>query len=88
MPKKSRIDAPDALHHVMVRGIDRQNIFDDQKDYVTFLDRLGGLLVPYFCLGRTRIKSPSSIFRRLQMERMASRAWSQGTSTSRRVMVP
>jgi putative transposase len=45
MPRKSRIDAPDALHHIMVRGIDRKNIFVDQKDYSSFLDRLGDLLV-------------------------------------------
>jgi putative transposase len=45
MPRKSRIDAPGALHHIMVRGIERKNIFDDQKDYSTFMDRLGDLLI-------------------------------------------
>jgi len=35
MPRRSRIDAPDALHHIMVRGIDRHNIFRDQKCIVT-----------------------------------------------------
>ena len=45
MPRKSRIDAPGALHHVMVRGIDRKEIFTDQKDYSVFLDRLGDLLI-------------------------------------------
>ena len=44
MPRKSRIDAPGALHHIMVRGIDRQDIFTDQKDYYAFMDRLGDLL--------------------------------------------
>jgi putative transposase len=44
MPRRSRIDAPGALHHVMVRGIDRKDIFSDQKDYTAFMDRLGDLL--------------------------------------------
>jgi putative transposase len=45
MPRKSRIDAPGALHHIMVRGIDRQDIFSNQKDYSAFMDRLGDLLM-------------------------------------------
>jgi len=45
MPRKSRIDAPGALHHVMVRGIDRKEIFADQKDYSLFMDRLGDMLI-------------------------------------------
>jgi len=45
MPRKARIDAPGALHHVMVRGIDRRDIFSDQKDYTDFMDRLGDLLI-------------------------------------------
>ena len=45
MPRRSRIDAPGALHHVMVRGIDRKEIFTDKKDYSAFLNRLGDLLI-------------------------------------------
>ncbi len=45
MPRKSRIDAPGALHHIMVRGIDRKDIFTDQKDYSDFIKRLGDLLI-------------------------------------------
>ena len=45
MPRKSRIDAPGALQHVMVRGIDRKEIFADQKDYSAFMERLGDLLI-------------------------------------------
>ena len=43
MPRKSRIDAPGALHHVIGRGINRQDIFTDAKDYQAFLERLGNL---------------------------------------------
>lgn len=44
MPRKSRIDAPGAVHHVMVRGIDRSTIFRDDADRNHFLERLGKLL--------------------------------------------
>ena len=32
MPRQARIDAPGALHHIMVRGIERRKIFRDNKD--------------------------------------------------------
>ena len=44
MPRKSRIDAPRALHHIIGRGIDRQEIFSDKTDYRDFLNRLGDIL--------------------------------------------
>ena len=48
MPRQSRIDAPGALHHVMIRGIERKKIFRDDKDRNSFLDRLGGILLDSF----------------------------------------
>jgi len=45
MPRQSRIDAPGALHHVIIRGIERGVIFRDHKDRDAFLDRLGGILL-------------------------------------------
>ena len=44
MPRKSRIDAPGALHHIIARGIDRKDIFKDDKDRDNFLARLGDIL--------------------------------------------
>ncbi len=44
MPRQSRIDAPGALHHVIVRGIARRKIFYDDTDRERFLDRLGPIL--------------------------------------------
>lgn len=44
MPRQARIDAPGALHHIIVRGIDRRKIFFDDSDRDDFVDRLGGLL--------------------------------------------
>jgi len=44
MPRKARIDAPGALHHVIVRGIERRKIFRSDYDRRNFLDRLGKLI--------------------------------------------
>lgn len=44
MPQKARIDAPGALHHIIVKGIERRKIFYDDQDRDDFLDRSGGLL--------------------------------------------
>jgi REP element-mobilizing transposase RayT len=44
MPRKSRIDAPGALHHIIARGIDRSKIFQDPADKRNFLDRLADIL--------------------------------------------
>lgn len=44
MPRKARIDAPGALHHVIVRGLNRQTIFADPSDHRFFLERLAQLL--------------------------------------------
>ena len=44
MPRRSRIDAYGALHHVIARGIAREKIFFDDKDRDQFLQRLGSIL--------------------------------------------
>jgi putative transposase len=44
MPRRSRIDAAGALHHIIARGIDRCDIFRDNTDRDNFLDRLGGII--------------------------------------------
>ena len=44
MPRKSRIDAPGALHHIFVRGIKRQRIFSDDQDRDNFVKRLGDIV--------------------------------------------
>jgi REP element-mobilizing transposase RayT len=44
MPRKARIDAPGALHHIIVRGIEGKAIFNDRSDRYNFLDRLGDVL--------------------------------------------
>ncbi len=44
MPRKSRIDAPGALHHIIIRGIERRQIFRDNHDRDQFLQRLAKIL--------------------------------------------
>jgi len=79
MPRKARIDAPGALHHIMVRGIECKSIFSDDKDRNNFVDRLGDIITDTetFCLGwalmpnhahlllRTGTTSLSTVMRRL-----------------------
>ena len=43
MPRGPRLDAPGTLHHVIVRGIERRKIVDDDKDREDFVTRLGSI---------------------------------------------
>lgn len=40
MPRHKRINVPGAIHHVITRGLNRQNIFLADNDREDFLDRL------------------------------------------------
>ena len=44
MPRLARLDAPRIVHHVMIRGIERRNIFRDNTDRNDMVDRLADLL--------------------------------------------
>ena len=44
MPRKARIDAPAALHHIIIRGIERKAIFKDKTDRVNFFNRLDRII--------------------------------------------
>lgn len=45
MPRQARIDAPGALHHIIVRGIERRKIFRSDYDRQNFLERLSELIL-------------------------------------------
>jgi REP element-mobilizing transposase RayT len=32
MPRLARLEVPGLLHHVIIRGIERRNIFEDNKE--------------------------------------------------------
>jgi REP element-mobilizing transposase RayT len=44
MPRKARIDAPGALHHIIIRGIEQRTIFRDDRDRDQFVQRLADIL--------------------------------------------
>ena len=44
MPRTARLDIPGVLQHVIVRGIERRNIFLDDQDRSLFLARFSALL--------------------------------------------
>ncbi|MDW7712509.1 MAG: transposase, partial [Deferrisomatales bacterium] len=45
MPRQPRLDLPGLLHHVMARGIERREIFGDDRDRERFCERLGELVI-------------------------------------------
>ena len=45
MPRRARLDAPGTLHHVIIRGIERRKIVDDDQDRQAFVNRLGDLVI-------------------------------------------
>ncbi|MDH4101513.1 MAG: transposase [Nitrospirota bacterium] len=49
MPRQARLDTPGALHHIMVRGINKLAIFGDEADKSRFLERLGSCVVNGGC---------------------------------------
>ena len=44
MPRTARIDIPGVLYHVIVRGIERRDIFLDDEDRLSFVQRLSSLI--------------------------------------------
>ena len=49
MPRQARLDMPGALHHIMVRGINKSKIFQDDQDRERFLQRLGKTIIEAEC---------------------------------------
>ena len=49
MPRQACLDVPGALHHIMVRGINKSSIFEDDQDKSRFLERLGQNVIEGKC---------------------------------------
>ena len=53
MPRLARLDAPGVLHHVIIRGIERRNIFKDNESnrcQAYTVDRYGSMVCVTFIL--------------------------------------
>ena len=44
MPRQERLQSATGIYHVMLRGINKQDIFEDDGDYSQFLNILHGLV--------------------------------------------
>ena len=79
MPRHKRINLPGAIYHVIVRGLEKRALFNDDRDRFEFLSRLSKSLKRSFCecyawvlmsnhihlLLRTGISSLSAVMRSL-----------------------
>ena len=43
MPRQAKLDSPGTLYHVMIRGLEKRRIVDDDSDRRDFVRRLGTL---------------------------------------------
>jgi len=43
MPRQARLDAPGALHHVIIKGIEKRKIVNNDQDREEFVSRLGNI---------------------------------------------
>ena len=44
MPRQARIDAPGAVHHIIVRGIEARKVFRSDLDRADFVERLAAII--------------------------------------------
>lgn len=64
MPRQARIDGEGTLHHIICRGIERRDIFSDDRDRDDFVSRLGAILLETStrCFACTLIPNHNSDF--------------------------
>lgn len=61
MPRKKRAKAKSGIYHVMLRGINKQNVFLDDDDYMTMMRCLADLHLKRDGLGKIVSKSECSV---------------------------
>ena len=66
MPCKFRINDPGAMHHIIVRGIERRRIFSNDQDQDNFVEQLGDLVsdTETFCFAWALIPTHAHILLR------------------------
>ena len=52
MPRRARIESGTGIFHVMMRGINHQNIFEDEEDCWQFINTLDRMRVRYDDYGK------------------------------------
>lgn len=52
MPRQARKESGTGIYHVMLRGINRQDIFEDAEDYIRMLRCMQQMLEQYDDQGR------------------------------------
>ena len=57
MPRQARQASGTGIYHVMMRGINHQNIFEEQEDYYQFLNTLDMMALSYEPTMPTRANS-------------------------------
>jgi putative transposase len=70
MPRQARLDAPGALPHLRVRGMERRQLFGDARDRDAFLARLGRILQAAATPGYAWALLPTHAHLLLQTERV------------------
>ena len=55
MPRQARESSGTGIYHVMMRGINHQNIFEEQEDYYQFLNTLDMMALSYGPGGRVPV---------------------------------
>ena len=53
MTRHSRKHSETGVYHIMLRGINRQDIFEDEEDYITFIGKLKTLTEPVNDMGES-----------------------------------
>ena len=58
MPRRERTKSGTGIYHVMLRGINRQDIFEDAEDYLQMVACLRMITVPWFSISKKSISDP------------------------------
>ena len=52
MPRKTREISGTGIYHVMMRGTNKQNLFEDSEDYLRFMTILRNMVYPVDDMGK------------------------------------
>ena len=41
MPRQARMTSATCVYHTILRGVNKQQVFEDEEDYLRFLNKIG-----------------------------------------------